>query len=221
MNKTNKTNGSNVLNGECIIFIHGLGRSSRSFRKMQKYFKNLGYAIVNVDYSSMGHNIEEISELIVKPQLINASIAAFKRVHFVTHSMGGIILRVILGKYIQEFKNLGNVVQLAPPNQGSKRADRAGWIAKMVYSEVLKDLETGPRGICHKLPPVNFYLGVIASNIDGKVKPEEAWIDGMTDSFMVRRFHTFIMKAPEVMEAIHNFITTGKFRTVNEVIKSA
>jgi len=221
MNKTFKTNNSNFFNGECIVFIHGLSRSSRSFRKMQKYFKNMGYAIVNVDYSSMGHNIEEISELIVKPQIINASIAAFKKVHFVTHSMGGIILRAILGKYIQEFKNLGNVVQLAPPNQGSKRADRAGWIAKIVYSEVLKDLETGSRGICHKLPSVNFHLGVIASNIDGKVKPEEAWIDGMADSFMTRRFHTFIMRAPEVIEATHNFITTGKFRTVKESIECA
>lgn len=202
---------TSVNNSECIVFIHGLGRTSRSFRKMQKFFKKMGYAIINVDYSAVGHNIEEIAELIVKPQLLTTSIAAFKKIHFVTHSMGGIILRVILGKYKAQFENLGNVIQLAPPNQGSKRADKSGWIARLFYRESLKDLETGSRGVCHKLPSVNFNLGVIASNLDGKVKLEEAWVNNMADSLVVRRFHTFIMKAPEVIEATYNFIISGKF----------
>lgn len=202
-----------VNNNECIIFIHGLGRTSHSFRKMRNFFKKMGYSIVNIDYSAMGRNIEEISELIVKPQLLTASIAAFKKIHFVTHSMGGIILRVILGKYKPQFENLGNVIQLAPPNNGSRKADNSGWIARLFYKEALEDLESGEHGICHKLPSVNFNLGVIASSLDGKVKLEEAWVDNMADAIVVRRFHTFIMNAPEVIEATYKFITTGKFIT--------
>jgi len=195
---------------ECVVLIHGLGRSERSLRKMEKFFKKMGFATLNLYYPSTRYTIKELVESYIKSQLLTSSLAAFEKIHFVTHSMGGIILRHFLSKY--ELKNLGNVVQLAPPNQGSKRADNAGWLTKMVCGPALSDLKTDSCGICHELPRVDFKLGVIASKIDGKVSIKEAQTDNMTDFLVVRRFHTFIMRAPEVIESTYNFITTGKFK---------
>lgn len=210
---------------ECVVFLHGLGRSGFSFRKMEKFFAAAGYSTLNITYPSTGHRIETLVEDFVGPRLQAPAMAGFGRIHFVTHSLGGIIARFFLQR--RGLENLGRVVMLAPPNQGSKLADvLSGWgLFNLACGPALKELTTGAASAVRKLKPVDFELGVITGDVslnplfsyligersDGKVSLNEARAEGMKDFLVVGRSHTFIMRAPEVMAAAKKFIETGKF----------
>ena len=146
---------------ECVIFIHGLGRTPRSFRRMRKEIDAKGFTTINISYPSTKHCIEELLERI-RPQIQNASVESFDKVHFVVHSLGGIMLRLFLSRY--KLKNLGRVVMLGTPNQGSRLADSLSKskICRAFCGPALSELGTGPESIIHKFGIVDFELGVIA-----------------------------------------------------------
>ena len=77
-------------NKECVILLHGLGRTKLSLRKLQARLKDR-YHVINNSYPSRKHSIEELAKISIQPALEECQ--GVDRIHFVTHSLGGILVR--------------------------------------------------------------------------------------------------------------------------------
>lgn len=211
---------------EWVVLIHGLGRTDLSMIRLEAELTKRGYGVVNVSYPSTQYSIDYLAEEELAPAIERCCVGIDKKVHFVTHSMGGIVLRYYLAEH--EMENLGRVVMLSPPNQGSEVAD---WVAEnellqKVLGPSAEQLGTGPESVPNQLGPVDFELGIIAGNRtlnplfsrmipgadDGKVSVERAKVEGMADFLVVPHSHTYIMMSDEVIEQVVYFLANGEFR---------
>lgn len=107
--------------GESVYCLHGFLRSCNSMKKISTAFEQKGYNVVNWGYPSREKTIEEHAEDLVENLVKTAAVNPNEPIHFVTHSLGGIITRAALNhpKCPEEAK-MGRAVLIAPPNQGSK-----------------------------------------------------------------------------------------------------
>ena len=191
--------------GDCVILLHGLGRISSSMEPMAQYLNETGFKTVNIDYPSTKHDIETLSNLYLKPA-VSKYCNDSDKIDFVTHSLGGIIVRHYLEN--NELENLGKVVMMAPPNQGTELADSlkeigiVSWIMGPALSELGTDIASMPLS----LPEPDYDVYVIAGSDDGKVSIEEAKLKNMKGFLLVPSNHTFIMDKEEVQTAVKNFL---------------
>lgn len=210
---------------ECVVLLHGLNRSWRAMQPMARALQDDGYTTVNVDYPSQLGTIEELAPMAVGLGLDQCRLAGASRVHFVTHSMGGILLR-----YANEqapIKELGRVVMLGPPNQGSELVDRTrNWPGFATLSGPAgMQLGTSAEHIPSQLGPVDFELGVIAGintiNVlasamlpdldDGKVTVSRTKVEGMQDHLVVEDSHRYIVRSAVAVRNTRSFLKTGSF----------
>jgi hypothetical protein len=209
--------------GECVVLLHGLARTSRSMDSLGEYLTSQGFTVINIDYPSREYPIEQLSVMIRKEVVSRTSGAG--TVHFVTHSMGGIIVRTM--QATDPLPTLGRVVMLSPPNQGSEVVDSLGglWLFGSIHGPAGKQLGTRDEGIARKLGKVDFPLGVITGDRsvnwinsliipgmdDGKVSVERAKVDGMADYLVVHACHPLIMNHPAVQSQCVYFLRHGRF----------
>lgn len=209
-----------------VVLLHGLGRSDLSMLRLKRALEKHGYRVTNVGYPSTEHSINQLSERELAPALAACCSESGGRVHVVTHSMGGIVLRYYHEHH--EIEGLGRVVMLSPPNQGSELADWAAEkpVLEKLLGPAIEQLGTGPASVPSQLGPVDFELGVIAGDRtlnplfsriipgedDGKVSVERAKVLGMADFLVVPHSHTYIMLSEDVIEQVIFFLDNGKFR---------
>jgi len=210
---------------ECVVLLHGLGRGPGSMRRIQDRLDAAGYLTWNEGYASRSSAIEVLAERYVATALADCRERGAVRVHFVTHSLGGILVR----QYLQAHTvpELGRVVMLSPPNSGSEIADRLRGHAlyRWVMGPAGSELGTGADSIVRRLGALSAECGIIAGSAsmdpwfgawlpkpnDGKVSVASAQLDGMRDFLVVPRTHAFIMRADEVISEVLNFLAAGRF----------
>jgi triacylglycerol lipase len=216
-----------LLQADCVILLHGLARTSASMEKMEKALRGDGYIVVNDTYPSRHNTIQVLAPLAIDAGLENCGeLAENRQVHFVTHSLGGILVRYYFAG--RELANLGRVVMLAPPNQGSAAADRLGWLPgiEQINGPAGKQLGKGDNSIPLDLGIPEFEFAVIAGDRsidpvssavlanpdDGKVSVADTKLEGMADFALIHVSHAYIMKDKEVIELVLNFLENGQFR---------
>ncbi len=155
---------SNLHAAEGVILLHGLCRTGACMKKMESKLTDAGFIVLNVDYPSRTAHIETLSEAAIGGALQDARLEKCTRVHFVTHSFGGILVRSYFKRH--EYHRLGRVVMLGPPNQGSEVVDilRSWWFFKKLNGPAGNELGTDNESVPNTLGPVNFELGVIAGD---------------------------------------------------------
>jgi pimeloyl-ACP methyl ester carboxylesterase len=221
-------------NYDYVILLHGLGRTSRSMDDMATYLDSLNYSVINIDYPSRLYPVDilvrDYISSTVKEQCVDPNV----RIHFVTHSLGGILTRYYLKHYTND--HIGRVVMLSPPNKGSELPDSfsdvAGFSAIMGPTAV--SLGTSSNSVPNSLGPVThevgvitgdrtvnpFYSYIIPGKDDGKVSVERAKVDGMKDFIIVPNSHTFIMTDDSVLRQTAHFLRYGRFDVTNTPVQA-
>jgi hypothetical protein len=216
---------ASAATSECVILLHGLARSSRSMMTLKDSLEENGYFVANIDYPSREHPIGKLA-----PDAINRGLEECRRerpekINFVTHSLGGILVRYYLAR--EPIHELGRVVMLGPPNQGSEVVDKFSSVPgyARINGPTGDQLGTDSNSVPNRLGPVSFSLGVIAGTQsvnpilstafpeknDGKVSVERAQVEGMADFIEVGTSHPFIMRNPEAIRQTVAFLKNGRF----------
>ncbi len=184
-----------------------------------------GYQVVNLSYPSRRLSIEELGSDWLPRKLAAHKVDKISRVHFVTHSMGGIVARQYFAG--TPLSQVGRVVMLAPPNQGSEVVDRMEkrrWFRRIMGPAAV-ELGTGEQSVPRRLGPARFETGVVAADKsrnplfsawlpgpdDGRVTVESTRLAGAAAHLVVHTTHAGILCKPAVMNAVISFIKKGSF----------
>ncbi|RAP31446.1 hypothetical protein DID78_01255 [Candidatus Marinamargulisbacteria bacterium SCGC AG-343-D04] len=214
-----------AIEDECVVVAHGLGRTSRSMAKMATVLEKEGYVVYNVNYPSRKYTIDVLVSDYIEPavQLCSKS----ETIHFVTHSLGGILVRYYLNE--RSLEKLGHVVMIAPPNKGSELVDKLGnvFFYRWWLGPAFMQLSTDESSVPNRLPVPHYSLGVIAGtkslnpffslmipgDNDGKVSLKSAEIQGK-DFMTVHASHSWIMNDQDVLDQTVFFLKNGGFKEV-------
>jgi len=210
-----------------VILLHGLARTDKSMAKLQRALEKEGYCATNVDYDSREGDIETLAVKAIQPAL--EACGPTQRIHFVTHSMGGILVRQYLAHH--EINNLGRVVMLGPPNKGSEVVDTLRDVPgfHFINGDAGLELGTGEASVPNQLGKADFDLGIIAGTLsvnlilstmiagtnDGKVSVESTRLAGMQDHIEMEVTHPFMMNNDAVIEQVIHYLETGSFKRSN------
>jgi len=215
-------------NSDYVVLLHGLIRTSSAMKRLEWAFEEQGYRVINITYPCTKLPIEDIAATtladILKERIQDPTV----KVHFVTHSLGGIVLREYLSN--NQMTNLGRVVMIAPPNHGSELVDK---FRKWPFFEFFtgpagQQLGTNPESVPKRLGPARFDLGVIAGDRtlnpfyswfipgpdDGKVSVASTKLEGMDDFLIVHYSHTYLPWRKQVVKACVQFIEEGQFAPI-------
>lgn len=214
---------------ERVVLVHGLGRGPHSMSRLAKELTKAGYAVSNVGYASTRGELVTLADGVFDPVFAQAEPAG-ETVHVVTHSMGGILLRQYLHDHGVPVQ-LGRVVMLGPPNQGSEIVDRWGSWRLFRWINGPAGVRLGTSESAHSAPvelgawPADVELGVIAGNRswnpvfsaiiagpdDGKVSVAHTHLAGEKDHVTLAASHTWLMWRRGVIDQVRAFLRDGRF----------
>jgi triacylglycerol lipase len=194
--------------------------------KMARVLTQAGYTVRNVDYPSRTAHIQKLADDAIGKAVADCQQNGATRIDFVTHSMGGILVRSYLARH--SVPDLGRVVMLAPPNQGSEVVDKLGGLSlfKWINGPAGNELGTDKNSMPNQLGPARFSLGIIAGDRsvnwinsltmipgpdDGKVSVQRARLAGMSGFIVIHATHMFMTYNNEAIRQTIQFLRTGKF----------
>lgn len=220
------TSYASANNTECVVLLHGWARSAKCMNPIEKSLQKAGYRTINISYPSRQYSIDELSSKHIHP-LINTE--GCSKVHFVAHSMGGLVTRRYLANY--PVKNLGRVIFIASPNQGSEivqKLSTISWISKILGPGCLELAKGSP--MLATLAKPHYEFGIISADVsinpitslfflpgpdDGTITVESSLLDNMNDHIVISSTHTLVLQHDLTHRQIKHFLEYGKFKKKN------
>jgi pimeloyl-ACP methyl ester carboxylesterase len=209
-----------------VVLLHGIGCTSRSLGKLQQALQQAGFATLNLDYPSRSKPLDLLAEHI-HPAIVDFAERSNGPIHFIGHSMGGLLARVYLAKHRPP--QLGRVVMLGTPNGGSEVADLLKGISlyRLFYGPAGLQLTTNLDGTLKSLPTLDYAVGIVAGNRsihpisstlilpkpnDGRVSVQSSKLDGMADHITIKAFHAALPRHPVAIGQAITFLREGRFK---------
>ncbi len=207
---------------DLVVLLHGLARSNAVMWLLASRLEDAGFQVRRVGYSSLNRSPEQMLEE-VRGQIDACCAAHRRRVHFVGHSMGGLLIRAYLED--EPVQNLGRVVLIGTPNQGTEVVDRFRdrWWMQMLGPAALSlgtDDDSFPNSLDAPYYPVGVIAGeswrdiddeILPGKDDGLVPVEATKLEGMSDFLVVRTGHAFMRYDDEVARQTVAFLKDGAF----------
>jgi predicted alpha/beta hydrolase family esterase len=221
---------------ELVVVLHGLGVTHHAMGRIARALAGAGYNVASATYPSRSMPLERIASEWLPGLLDRHNAGAARRAHFVTHSLGGIVVQLWLREKGAP-TNIGRVVMIAPPNQGSEVPDHfrgRGSALRALFrlvaganaSRLGTDDGSAPRSLSRGEFPAGVELGVIAGNrwvnpfflpwfegeSDGTVSVASTRLAGMRDHIVMPHSHTGLIMRRAVAEQALHFLREGKFQ---------
>lgn len=213
---------------DTVVILHGIGHSRWNMYRVERAMRKEGYATFNITYPSLKKDIPALAGF-VRDKLADGGVWDRPgRVHFVTHSMGGLVVQ----RYLEDYKSdvpqdrVGRVVMIAPPIGGSEVADLLKNFPpyKWIFGPAGQQLTTKDRqaetivpwyetGIIAGTSGWPYFIAdrLIEGDHDGRVAVEKAKMAGMKDFMTVPATHSFISWKGSVHKQAINFLKNGQF----------
>ncbi|WOO41847.1 esterase/lipase family protein [Rubellicoccus peritrichatus] len=217
----------NVLpgKGDHVVLLDGIAHDGLNMKGFAKALNQQGYQVLNLGYPSTQLSISEIAEDYLTRHFAKHLPEDGRPVHFITHSMGGIVLR----HYHHTFGmgRLGRVVMLSPPNHGSEVAEHLKhfFVYQWYFGPAGQEIGTGRDSVPLGLPAADFEVGVLTGSVsfdpwfdplfegthDGKVSVESARLEGMKEFRVVPCSHYGMTFSRKVQAMAMRFLAEGGF----------
>lgn len=220
---------SREKSSEIVILLHGIANAKIYMAPVELLLKKEGYKTLNITYPSVEQEIENLTEWLEQKLQSKDIWNKYGKVHFVAHSMGGLVS----GFYLERYKDtipaekMGRVVMIGTPHGGSEVADflKENQLFKWVFGPAGQQLTTQTR-TAEKIKPW-YELGIIAGKTDnsldignlfindahdGCVSVESTKVEGMKDHVIIPSIHYFMAWTPEIQKQVLLFLRKGQFR---------
>ncbi len=228
------------LDGKAVVTLHGFGRSRDHMTAIGSCLEQQGgYTWINVSYASTRCSLDDHAQSLAR---VIDGLEGIDEIHFVTHSLGSLVVRRYLGESSQPNPRwqpdprIKRMVMLGPPNQG---AQLAHVVAELLNDNDLARLIAGPSAwqlarqwdeIRTQLATPAFEFGVIAGGCgtpsghnpllkgddDLVVSVEETRLPGAADFRLVAARHGHLVSDPLVLQYVCSFLASGCFTSAEE-----
>jgi pimeloyl-ACP methyl ester carboxylesterase len=197
--------------------------------KLQHALEEAGFATLNLGYPSRRKPLDLLADHI-HPAVKDFAERNTAPIHFVGHSMGGLLVRVYVAKYRPA--RLGRVVMLGTPNGGSEVADllRGLSLYRSFFGPAGLQLTTDLDGMPKSLPALDYAVGIVAGSRsihpisstlilprpnDGRVSVASSKLDGMADHITIKAFHAGLPRHRIAISQTITFLREGRFDAVS------
>jgi len=211
---------------EVVVLAHGLGRSDWAMWRLAQHLEDADYKVCRLDYASIGESVGQVLAQTTKQ--IDACMAYAPKVHFVGHSLGGLVIRAYLqnNQHKLEKFNVGEVVLMGTPNKGSELADYLSdsWLMSL-GGGISRALVTGRNSLGNNIDELDVNLGVIAGTKsssltreqfdgpnDGLVSVHSTKLESMSDFIAIEVGHSQMRYNVEVAQQTIYFLQKGAFK---------
>ncbi|PTY01767.1 hypothetical protein DB346_11275 [Verrucomicrobia bacterium LW23] len=226
---TNKGGGEghNPRRDEAVVLIHGLWMTGFEFAALAVRLRRSGYITKRFPYSDMRHGlVDNADKLNDFAQSIHA-----RRVHFVAHSLGGIVMLELLRRHQQ--RRHGRAVAIGSPFLSTWTASRVSkWpVVGPMLGRTMKDhlrqqsadpavmsWNGGGEGAVRDFGVIAGTYPMGAGKIvgmrglcDGTVLVEETKLPGATDHIELNSSHFGLLVSRNTHAQVDSFLQQGKF----------
>lgn len=203
---------------EDVVLIHGLFMHGIVLRPMARYLEKEGFHCHRFSYASLRLPLKENVRLL--SDFVNSCESEV--VHFVGHSLGGLLIRALFAWY--GVNKSGRIVMLGTPNKLTRVQEALGStpLGAMLLGKSLPACytegsqwpklmrETGLIAGSRSVGAGRLFATLPAPN-DGTVTLDETGADDITETKILPVTHTTMLFSSEVFAQTTRFLRSGRF----------